>query len=121
MSGTGGKSAGADAEDQALSFLLQSGLSLITRNYACRQGEIDLIMQEQQDIALIEVRLRSHGDFGTAIESVDHRKRQRLVAAARHWLMHHPQYASRPLRFDVIGIDGSGRLDWIRDAFYVEE
>ena len=37
---------GAKAEAQAKEFLERQGLRLLERNYRCRQGEIDLIMQE---------------------------------------------------------------------------
>lgn len=35
------------AEDKALEFLKQQGLKLIDRNFYCRFGEIDLIMQDR--------------------------------------------------------------------------
>ena len=37
---------GKMAEDRALVYLQQRGLVCVTRNYACRFGEIDLIMKE---------------------------------------------------------------------------
>lgn len=111
---------GDAAEDQALAHLHDAGLSLIERNYHCRQGEIDLIMRDNDAIVLVEVRQRTRSDYGSAVESVTLTKQRRLLAAARHWLGHHPRHANQPLRFDVIGIDGSGQLDWIRNAFQDE-
>lgn len=108
---------GDAAEDQALAHLQAVGLTLIARNYQCRRGEIDLIMRDADAVALIEVRQRSHPGYGSAAESVTAHKQRRLIAAASHWLSQHPEYANSPLRFDVIGIDGTGQLDWIRDAF----
>ena len=108
---------GNAAEDLALKQLRAAGLKLIARNYHCRRGEIDLIMREQDDIAFVEVRQRSRSDFGSAAESVTHHKQQRLLATAKHWLSQNPQYANSPMRFDVVGIDGAGQLDWIRNAF----
>lgn len=111
---------GTAAETLALGHLRAAGLELIERNYQCRRGEIDLIMRDADSIVLVEVRQRSRSDFGTAAESVTIHKQRRLLAAARHWLSRHPRHAERPLRFDVIGIDGKGRLDWIRNAFQDE-
>lgn len=111
---------GDAAEDQALKQLRAAGLKLIARNYHCRRGEIDLIMREQQDIAFIEVRQRSRSDFGSAAESVTIHKQRRLLATAKYWLSQHPQYANDPMRFDVIGIDAAGQLNWIRNAFQDE-
>ena len=111
---------GQDAETTALKHLQKAGLKLMERNYLCRRGEIDLIMRDSDSIALIEVRQRSHSGFGSAAESVTLHKQRRLIAAASHWLVHHPQYADQAIRFDVVGIDGDGQLDWIRNAFQVE-
>lgn len=108
---------GDAAEDRALAYLRAAGLELIQRNYRCRRGEIDLIMRDADTVVLVEVRQRSRSDFGTAAESVTVHKQRRLLATARHWLVSHPQHASGPLRFDVVGIDGNGRLDWIANAF----
>lgn len=108
---------GDAAEDQALAHLLDAGMTLVERNYQCRRGEIDLIMRTTDGIVLVEVRQRSRNDFGSAAESVTIHKQRRLLAAARHWLSQHPEHANQPLRFDVVGIDGAGRLDWITDAF----
>lgn len=108
---------GKAAEDQALAHLEQAGLKLIARNYHCRRGEIDLIMRDSDGIALVEVRQRSHRGFGSAAESVTPRKQQRLIAAAQHWLARHPEHNNQPLRFDVIGIDGAGQINWIANAF----
>lgn len=108
---------GDAAEAMALAHLQAAGLQLIQRNYLCRQGEIDLIMRDRDSIALIEVRQRSHQGFGTAVESVTTTKQRRLIAAARHWLAHYPEYANQALRFDVVGIDGDGQINWIPNAF----
>ena len=61
---------GHNAEEQALKFLEQKGLTLITRNYRCRLGEIDLIMRDHPAVVFIEVRLRGKSKFGNAGESI---------------------------------------------------
>ena len=43
------KSLGKRAEKLAYRYLKTQGLCLITRNYACRLGEIDLIMQDKEN------------------------------------------------------------------------
>ena len=52
---------GADAEELAAAFLQQHGLTLVTRNYRCRFGEIDLIARDGDTLVFIEVRQRSSG------------------------------------------------------------
>ncbi len=105
---------GAAAEQQAANFLAGQGLTLITRNYRCRGGEIDLIAQDGDTLVFVEVRARNNSYYGGAAASITRHKQQRLIYAARHYLMH---LANEPLcRFDAILIDGE-HLEWLRSAF----
>ena len=109
------RSDGSTAEEQAQRYLSLQGLTPVARNYRCKAGEIDLIMQSGGVLVFIEVRLRRSNAFGGALASVDARKQQRLIRTARHYLQH-----SRwpgPCRFDVVGMDGLGGIDWIQNAF----
>jgi putative endonuclease len=109
---------GAWAEDLALRFLLDAGLSLVARNYRCYRGEIDLVMRDGEALVFVEVRYRRDRGFGGGAESVDWRKRARLAASAAHYLHAHPGAARRPCRFDVLSVGGrEPRVDWIRNAF----
>ncbi|MDG2473242.1 MAG: YraN family protein [Pseudomonadales bacterium] len=51
---------GQTTETAALQFLLRHGLSLITKNYRCQFGEIDLIMKDGNTVIFIEIRYRKH-------------------------------------------------------------
>jgi putative endonuclease len=46
--------------------LIERGLKLVTQNYHCRFGEIDLIMKDGKTLVFVEVRLRSNNQFGSA-------------------------------------------------------
>ena len=46
------KTIGDEAESLACEYLSRRGLSLLTRNYRCRGGEIDLIMQHERQPGL---------------------------------------------------------------------
>ncbi|NIP47128.1 MAG: YraN family protein [Gammaproteobacteria bacterium] len=110
---------GSWAEDLACRHLIDRGLILITRNYRCRHGEIDLVMRDTETIAFIEVRLRSRTDFGSGADSVDARKQARLISSAEHYLQRHANIVAK-CRFDVVSItrrDNAHRLEWIRNAF----
>ncbi|MDN5869798.1 MAG: YraN family protein [Nitrococcus sp.] len=108
---------GKQAESVALEFLRRRGLRCLWRNFSTRQGEIDLIMEEAGDIVFIEVRQRATQRYGGALESITATKRHRVIAAARYYLMTHAPNAA--CRFDVVALDGQGRIEWIRDAFQV--
>ena len=101
------------AEDQALAYLQQQGLVLLDRNYRCRFGELDLVMQERQLLVFVEVRSRRSAAFGGAAASVVAVKQRRLWQTAEHYLM---KYARPPVcRFDLVAID-AGVLHWMRDV-----
>jgi putative endonuclease len=106
---------GVQAEEQALQFLLRQGLQLQERNYTCRLGEIDLILRDGRTLVFVEVRMRSGGSFGGAVESITPRKRGRLLAAARHYLASKP--TTPACRFDAVLIESDGAPQWIKDAF----
>lgn len=106
---------GQTAESRAAAFLGSQGLELVARNWRCRFGEIDLVMQEGATLVFVEVRLRSRGDFGGAAASVTPTKQKRLLAAARQYLG--SLKTLPPCRFDVVALDGSGTPEWIRNAF----
>ncbi|MGA7799761.1 MAG: YraN family protein [Gammaproteobacteria bacterium] len=109
--------AGRQAEDAACHYLERRGLRLVARNYRCRRGEIDLIMEDRDNLVFIEVRYRRTLRFGGGAESVDRRKQARIIACASYYLQQHPDLAARPARFDVVAITAGGKVSWIPDAF----
>ena len=108
-------SAGLRAEQIAGAFLQRQGLTLIQSNWRCRLGEIDLVLRDGGTIVFVEVRLRTHPDFGGAAESIGRAKRARLLAAARLYLSGQPE---RPCRFDAVLLKRlePPEIEWIRDA-----
>lgn len=108
---------GRALEELALIFLQKQGHRLIARNFRCRQGEIDLITLERGTLIFVEVRYRARADFGGAAASVDARKQQRLILAARYFLHHHPEHQNRDCRFDIIAYDAQQPPQWIQHAF----
>ncbi|MGD8618181.1 MAG: YraN family protein [Gammaproteobacteria bacterium] len=109
---------GREAETLAWQYLQSRGLRLLQRNYRCRRGEIDLVLQDQDSLVFVEVRYRRESRFGSGAESVDRRKQSKLIACAQHYLQAYPRIARQPCRFDVVSVDGSGgAIEWIRNAF----
>ena len=90
------------------------------RNYRCYFGEIDLIMQDQDDIVFVEVRSRRRIDFGTALESINKSKIQKLIKTGIHFLQMRNYLNKINSRFDIITIEqnkGETELSWIKNAF----
>ncbi len=109
---------GTAAEDLACRYLEACGLTLVTRNFRCRVGELDLIMRDGEHLVFVEVRSRRHTRYGTPAESVTRTKQQRLLRAAALYLQR--QHLDLPCRFDVVAILQPGdkpQVEWIQDAF----
>ncbi|HBC58185.1 MAG TPA: YraN family protein [Gammaproteobacteria bacterium] len=115
---------GSSAESEAEKFLLSQGLKKISRNYHCPYGEIDLVMCAGRELIFVEVRHRTHSDFGDPAATVSKHKQQKIIKTALHFLQNRPEYSEFGCRFDVVGIgsdaDSVQKLNWIRDAFQTE-
>lgn len=100
-------------EDRALAHLSAAGLVLVERNFLCKAGEIDLIMQHGAHLVFVEVRRRAGGRYGGAAASVTPAKQRRLIHAAQFYLLRYR--SAPPCRFDLVAIDGE-KLSWIQNA-----
>ena len=111
---------GLRAENLAALWLEEQGLQVLDRNLLCRAGEIDLVARDGETLVFIEVRFRGSSSHGGAAASVNRRKQQRLLRAARYFLPSlttlHFGGREPPCRFDVV-CRQDGRLEWIRHAF----
>jgi putative endonuclease len=109
---------GNAAEDDALDYLQNAGLRLVTRNYRTPGrggGEIDLIMRERDGtVVFVEVRSRRAASHGGAAGSVGFVKQRRIVFAAQCWLARAASLP--PCRFDVVSVE-DGRIEWLKAAF----
>ncbi len=107
-------------ERRAEQFLRRQGLKLLRRNFNCRCGEIDLIMQDGETLCFVEVKYRRSKAFGGAAWSLPPGKQRRIVAAAALYLQTLGE-SEPPVRFDALLIqrqaDGSEYFDWIKNAF----
>ena len=115
--------AGHAIEALAERHLAGAGLSTLARRVTCRMGELDLVMRDREALVFVEVRYRRGAGYGGAAASVTPAKRARIVAAARWYLLRHPERARWPCRFDVVAVEGDGesrRIEWLRDAFRID-
>lgn len=106
---------GEAGENAALAHLRMNGLTLVERNFRCKGGEIDLIMQQPGlgTLVFVEVRKRASMQHGGAAASITAAKQRRLIVAAHTFL--HRYKIPPPCRFDVVAIDGD-TLTWLKNA-----
>lgn len=106
------KTTGREAERLAQSFLQEQGMRIVSLNWRCRSGEIDIVAEKDDILRFVEVRSRStEGRYGTAVQSVDIRKQRQVRETAQVYLYRTKQF-DRKVQFDVIAIrlDREGQL-----------
>jgi putative endonuclease len=112
---------GVLAEEIACEYLVRQGLRCLTRNYLSRMGEIDLIMQDQNQVVFVEVRFRKASYYGSPLETITRSKQKKLVKTALSFLQQRKWLHKISSRFDVIAIQqikGKMQIEWIKNAFY---
>lgn len=110
---------GRQAEDLAAKYLKKHKLNLITKNFLCRHGEIDLICREGNTLVFVEVRFRHNKEYGSAAESINHSKQQKVIMAAKYWMMQN-KCNKTEVRFDAVLFDQKidyQHLTWLKAAF----
>lgn len=93
---------GQRGEHLARAYLHERGYTIVTTNWHCSQGEIDIIARSGETWVFVEVRTRHAATTAAALESIGSRKQQRMVAAAQRYLAEHQLDAS--WRVDVIAV-----------------
>ncbi len=107
---------GKAKETLAAEYLQQNGVTVIERNYRCRQGEIDLVGVHQEYLVFVEVKYRRTVCHGAPEEAVTDGKQKRICKAADHYRMMHHCSDAQPFRYDVVAVTGNG-IVWHRHAF----
>ena len=119
------KCKGLHYESLAKDYLLQQGLNLLTQNYHCRFGEIDLIMLHQNTVCFIEVKYRNSMAYGGAASAISMQKQKKIVKTALVFISQNNNYKQHSMRFDALlmqrQVDNQNPdIDWIQNAFYAE-
>ncbi|MDN5857347.1 MAG: YraN family protein [Pseudonocardia sp.] len=94
---------GRRGEDLAVRYLQHHGFVVLSRNWRCRAGEIDVVATDAQRLVVCEVKTRSSGRFGAPAEAVDLRKAVRIKRVTQAWLAAH-RVRWCELRFDVLAV-----------------
>lgn len=97
-------------ERLAAHHLQAKGYRIIARNWRRMEGEIDIIAEDGETLAFVEVKSRRGTAMGTASEAISSAKAMRLVQLAELYAEEHAPEAA--LRIDLVAIDFApdGRL-----------
>ena len=97
------KELGTVGEDIAVKYLIEQNYKIITRNFMCRQGEIDIIAKQNKEWVFIEVKTRTNDAFGKPIEAVDNTKQKHLIKAIKYYIYSN-RIENECIRVDVIEV-----------------
>lgn len=103
-------------EEKACRYLSEHGYFILTTNYTCPIGEIDIIASEHNRIVFVEVKYRNSSAYGYAAEAVTPKKQRTIQKAAMYYLTEKIHSDHIDCRFDVVCIDHD-IITLIKDAF----
>lgn len=108
---------GKEGEEIAHEYLKKQGYKILKRNYRTKRGEIDIIAEKRGCLVFVEVRTKVGEQFGTPEETLDWKKRRKLVGNAKAYAGYR-RYAG-PYRVDAICIVLSDGITEERLKHYV--
>ena len=107
---------GRRGEQLAARQLEAKGFQIVTRNWRCESGELDLVARDGECLVMVEVRTRRGQSMGSPEESITAAKQARLALLGQAYVQENDW--SGAWRIDVVAIqmDRSGRV--LRMAHY---
>ena len=119
------KQLGKIGELLAMKFLKQKGYQIIERNYRSAWGEIDLVVQDGDVLAFVEVKTRRSLKFGAPQLAVTNSKQRKISKTALQYLQEKELF-DYVCRFDVISIvfppdPSEPIIEHIENAFELSE
>lgn len=97
-----GVSKGAMGEILAARFLRDKGYGILSSNYRCRFGEIDIIASDKRYLVFVEVKTRREDSRYLPREAVTVTKQRKLLQTAAMYMSRFPMNLQP--RFDVIEV-----------------
>ena len=86
-------------ENLACTYLKNNGYRIIERNFEAKQGEIDIIAIDKEELVFIEVKTRTNIHYGKPVEAVDNKKQKHFIKTVEYYLY------SRNLENEFVRID----------------
>lgn len=106
-------------EDLVCVYLEKQGYSIAVRNYRIRGGEIDIIAENSDYIAFVEVKTRKPDSLVSGYEAIDTRKKGLIIKTAADYCCKHPTVLQP--RFDIAQVIFDGQralsIDYIKNAY----
>jgi putative endonuclease len=102
-------SIGKLGEDLAKKHYEDLGYKIIETNARKRFGEIDIVAQNKGKVIFCEVKTRSSDRFGSAVESLTHTKKKRILRMIRYYCLKN-KISNENIRADFIAVQINGDI-----------
>lgn len=117
------KPIGFYGEETAESYLKSIGYNIISRNFRCNIGEIDMVARDGKYIVFIEVKTRYDRKYGYPCEAVTKGKQYKIYKTAQYYILKNKIEKSY-FRFDVIEVllnrsSNEYKVNLIKNAFQI--
>lgn len=109
---------GNSGEELVAHYLQANGYTIIARNYRKKFGEIDIIAENKESIAFVEVKNRRSIFFDLS-QVITRSKQRKIIAVAKAFLLHHTR-GEKACQFDIALVEGEGsaaKIQYIPRAF----
>ncbi|MFI1973101.1 YraN family protein [Streptomyces cinnamoneus] len=100
---------GRYGEDLAARRLTEAGMTVLARNWRCRDGEVDIVAMDGDALVICEVKTRREGPYEHPMGAVTPAKADRLRRLAGRWLEQHEGVPPGGVRIDLVGVRVPGR------------
>ncbi len=110
---------GKYGENEAAKFLKKKGYLVLKKNYRYQRSEVDLIVQKDNLIVFVEVKVRKNRFFGNPEEFVSEAQAERILEAAEAF--QEEWQGNYAIRFDIVSITGKPpffKIEHFEDAFF---
>lgn len=99
---------GLIAEYWAALYLMLKGYRILKLRYKSKVGEIDILALKKNTVIAVEVKARVESEDG--LYAVRFKAQKRIIKALQYFIMMHPKYGQKDIRFDVVVIQMWGIL-----------
>src|SRR5690606_18576466 len=110
---------GQQGEQDAQVFLRSQGYQILKTIWRYKNCEVDIMANDGNELAFIEVKIRSSLQYVQPLQFVDYKKQKNLIKAAGVFLK--TIHYQGDVRFDIVSVykrNGKKDISLIKDAFW---
>lgn len=117
---TKNKIKGDFGENFVTKYLNKHGYKILSKNFKCNYGEIDIIFEDRDEIVFGEIKTRNSVKYGYPAESINLIKRKHIFNSSKYFLYIN-KLLNKNIRYDVFEVYINNRkpiINHIRNVFW---